>query len=905
MIFMICLYPMMFMLLVLAASFWLHKQLVYNRQLKQFTDRQCVEIDASQPVYGGLLENRVRAVTPITEDFGHAVNEAPEADRSGELLELLKRGFLTIFTCTLWDRYKGFECKRCAAKKELGDMTFGPNKDGKTTLWPKTISEGLKFNYPGSIVPDFSEECAEEMNTTVNSAGGIGIDEYGKPRKSTCPNLVNVVDEKEHEDEDYVAVKLNSASFRGEAGIGVHSSYAAVPNALHAEKPSESTTPLLPGVSPSAFVYRLSNVYDDFPDAKVGRLAMNVPTVRPRLAPGLDEENAGTDYAVNPMKPEVVCRDIPGLNWYMPRTVIEVPKKNLGYQYAGMFSTILSTQKKARYQYVLSRVITVVSIFGLAIVKVIQERAEAAAKEAEEKAEEMAIQQAEAMEKAAEHGASGFPIVDMIVGFAMTLKKMAGDFFKYCFPTTALEQMLLLCAQPGSELLGEVQKEWADSSDGDPLWDPEGALAFGWVCEGVGRLFSRLGTFLILFMSGHCMVLWSQIFLVFTMMICSEEFPLANLPQWYFPHFPTLMKEQNAALALIVVSGLSILVINGAYFCNQIIKFGKYLMKLPGKFEKQMKKVTRFDWKGFTGCDIALNYTGCNMLKCCKALSSPPTVDTKMGNQVIFLFFALPMTVVLLYAWKFTCHIVNQVYPPGDDGYKVCTILSDEYDYFAVGFFLLFFLTLFTIFDIMGSLQWKFGNLEEAVWKQFWVMRWLLWIFRDVPRNMYRMVCAPEEERRELFELMKSEAWGTIRQTCPVDTFKALWNTYCYGTTLIPGAVCGAATLGCSGVITFVYASASGMCACAHSFMCCCGCVYTSLCAGAGGACAAKTGWDTYIVLPGTLADRCSDAVCEKCCGKKAATEEYQEMMPAGQSQAEAHEGKDWFVYDKNDAANW
>ena len=31
---------------------------------------------------------------------------------------------------------------------------------------------------------------------------------------------------------------------------------------------------------------------------------------------------------------EVVCRDIPGLNWYMPRTVIEVPKKNLGYQYA-------------------------------------------------------------------------------------------------------------------------------------------------------------------------------------------------------------------------------------------------------------------------------------------------------------------------------------------------------------------------------------------------------------------------------------------------------------------------------------------------------------------------------------------------------------------------------------------
>ena len=40
--------------------------------------------------------------------------------------------------------------------------------------------------------------------------------------------------------------------------------------------------------------------------------------------------------------------------------------------------------------------------------------------------------------------------------------------------------------------------------------------------------------------------------------------------RWYFPHFPTLMKEQNAALALIVVSGLSILVINGAYRQNPL-----------------------------------------------------------------------------------------------------------------------------------------------------------------------------------------------------------------------------------------------------------------------------------------------------------------------------------------------
>ena len=39
---------------------------------------------------------------------------------------------------------------------------------------------------------------------------------------------------------------------------------------------------------------------------------MNVPTVRPRLAPGLDEEDAGKYYAENPIKPDVpTARDTP------------------------------------------------------------------------------------------------------------------------------------------------------------------------------------------------------------------------------------------------------------------------------------------------------------------------------------------------------------------------------------------------------------------------------------------------------------------------------------------------------------------------------------------------------------------------------------------------------------------
>ena len=53
------------------------------------------------------------------------------------------------------------------------------------------------------------------------------------------------------------------------------------------------------------------------------------------------------------------------------------------------------------------------------------------------------------------------------------------------------------------------------------------------------------------------------------MMVCTAEFPLANFQQGLLPDLD-LLKEQNAALALICVSGLSILVINGAYRQNPL-----------------------------------------------------------------------------------------------------------------------------------------------------------------------------------------------------------------------------------------------------------------------------------------------------------------------------------------------
>lgn len=454
----------------------------------------------------------------------------------------------------------------------------------------------------------------------------------------------------------------------------------------------------------------------------------------------------------------------------------------------------------------------------------------------------------------------------------------------------------------------EIQKEWKDSADGiDGIPPFDRSAPIGSCYEGAGAICSRLNAFIINFLSGPCVVLFSQIGLVFTMMICTAEFPLANLPKMYFPDFPTLLKEQNAALALIMTSGLSILVINGAYFANQIMKFLRYLFKLPGLFEKKMKKVTKFDFKGFTGLDIGLSYVGCNggknMFKCI-------TYEDKSKlcpNQGLFVFFALPLTLAILYAWKFTCKLVYEVYPPKKDhGYAVCTVLDVDYAEFGAGFFLFFFLAFFTCCDIGGSLNWDKANVQEAVCKQFALIRWVLWLFRDIPLNLYRLFCAPEEQRRELFDLMKSEVWGTIRQICPVDTLKDLWNTYCYGTTSIPGAACGGMAMGCCAVATFTLTSALGLLGWAHSFLCCFGCAYSALMAGLGSAVASMAKCDAFIVLPGTCCDRCMEATCDYCARKpEASSEEYTAMVP-GTNQAEPHADKDWLEFDsKRDNSAW
>jgi hypothetical protein len=109
--------------------------------------------------------------------------------------------------------------------------------------------------------------------------------------------------------------------------------------------------PLLAGVSPNAYVYRLSNVYDRYPEAKVGRIRMNVPTVRGRkttkVSPDAAPDPGSSSYRhVNKFDAQVTCRDIPGLNWYVPNTKLQVPQKNMAFKYSAMYSQLLKGSTK-------------------------------------------------------------------------------------------------------------------------------------------------------------------------------------------------------------------------------------------------------------------------------------------------------------------------------------------------------------------------------------------------------------------------------------------------------------------------------------------------------------------------------------------------------------------------------
>jgi hypothetical protein len=511
---MVLLYPVAFLALSFGASVWMEQNLVYNESLGQFTDRECVEIAAREadeipivssiPIVGGLvnkywpkafkLTRHINAVAPIKDI-------ADEGEKKALLLDAP------------------------TGESELLDM-------GKNMVTGTCMKD-----------PEAERKKKEE-------------EEERKKKEAEAKAL---------EDDDgpkYATVMLDSSAFRGETAVKIHKELArdvpenliydaeSAPLALEDAPAStgrsstpDEERPLIPGVSPSAFVYRLSGVYDKFPDAQVGRLNMRVPTVRGRMSKK-ERDEAGDDkkklsyHAINELNAQVQCRDIPGLNWYVPNTVIQVPAENLTYKWASTYSHILKGQGKARYNFVFSRVVSVGSIFAVAVA--------GAAKDAGKSA--MAAEEG-AMEKEAEAAAEGAE------------KGVISQFMSYMFPTAALEQAGVLFAATFLNFYSAFKSSWeeVELSEDDSL---------------PAKCCSNFGILLSVLMSGEVWIFFSELSLLWVLMISAKQFPLFWKP---------LGKEEISALVLIGFSAIGIFILNTGFFIQQGKKAYKYICEIKDK----------------------------------------------------------------------------------------------------------------------------------------------------------------------------------------------------------------------------------------------------------------------------------------------------------------------------------
>merc|ERR1719375_2778679 len=86
------------------------------------------------------------------------------------------------------------------------------------------------------------------------------------------------------------------------------------------------------------------------------------------VAPDAAPDPASNTYRhVNKFDAQVTCRDIPGLNWYVPNTKLQVPQKNMALKYSSMYSQLLKgATKRSIMGFVITRGIQVASIYGVA-----------------------------------------------------------------------------------------------------------------------------------------------------------------------------------------------------------------------------------------------------------------------------------------------------------------------------------------------------------------------------------------------------------------------------------------------------------------------------------------------------------------------------------------------------------
>jgi hypothetical protein len=512
----VVLYPVGFICVSLYLSYWMKNNLEWNDELNMYTDRECVEIHAAEPapipvvegvpVVGGLvkkywpsqlkLERKIQSVAPIlrapAEEGGEAEPFLIKVDHEKRAEEERK----------MREALAGQACAPCQPKEEEKKEEEKPPED-----------EGPKY---ARVVLN-SEAFRGEKSVVVH-------EELGKQIPKALLDLKQI--------------NTNNTP-RGEEGGDA--ARAALTSAADVKPTDDESQPLLKGLAPSGFVYRWSNVYYDYPNAKVGRLNMRVPTIRSRVVPSeqelIDKGEMGSETykAMNEMNAEVTCRDIPGLNFYVPNTVLQVPQQNLAYKHAGMYSHILKGQGKGRFTFVVARTLTIVSIFGSAIAG----QAKAAGKDA---AKAAAAQGEAAMEAEAEAEAEG----------------ASKGIIAFLLPTPGLMQAAVLMATTGLSFFQGCKGEWDELDEG----------SFG----------ANICAFIPVFFAGELVILWSQIVLLLSLVFSTKDFPY-NGKNFIFD----MTKEDFSSLWLIFLSAWAIFVINLGFFYKMAKKIYKTVVEFREK----------------------------------------------------------------------------------------------------------------------------------------------------------------------------------------------------------------------------------------------------------------------------------------------------------------------------------
>jgi hypothetical protein len=422
-ILMICLvaaYPIFFLMMSYGVSSWMKKNLAWNEAVGTYTDKECVEIHATAPtdmlgpierlpLIGGVIkkaipesfrfEREIKAIAPVTApgDAVEGLHIRDEEAAAGEALSI----------ATMCKEYLPTIKRDEETKKPIYPyIQFG---SGKSDDEEKAERARKKFEDKQKKMRESEGDAFMEVALNSTAFRGEGAVQVS-PEDTDVSEVLIRKDARKKLYEDKAKKEAEKKLKRGNTNLVSQSTSEA----LEPEEGEElledeavDTHPLLAGVSPNAYVYRLSSVYDRFPEAKVGRIRMNVPTVRGRTGK-VAPESGGSDSKdgykhINNFDAQVTCRDIPGLNWYVPNTKLQVPQKNMAFKYSAMYSQLLKgSTKRSIFGFVFTRSIQVISIYGVAAAGAAQEAGKAAMEGAMDKVKSAAKKEVDGAVKEAE-----------------------------------------------------------------------------------------------------------------------------------------------------------------------------------------------------------------------------------------------------------------------------------------------------------------------------------------------------------------------------------------------------------------------------------------------------------------------------------------------------------------------